>query len=485
MQEYDRTSGPDRNGQPATMVHPGRIRMLCPRPVGAGPVVYWMHREHRWRDNWALLHARGLAAERGVPLVVAWALAPGFLEATLRQFGFLLRGLEQTARELTAMGVPFFLLRGDVPAEILALCGQLGAGALVTDFDPLRIKRAWLDRVARQLPVAAWEVDGRNVVPCWQASDKREYAARTIRPRIHRLLPEYLEEFPAFAPPPVAWGGPLPRADFGAALAGLEVDRTVPEVAWPLPGEAAGAAVLADFLARRLPGYATARNDPTQEGTSRISAFLHFGMLSSQRVALEVRRDARPETAEDRAAFLEQLIVRRELAENFCAHTPDYDTPACFPAWAQATLAKHAQDPRPALYAPQQFEQGQTHEPLWNAAQAQLVREGYMPGYLRMYWAKKILEWSATPEAAMAVAVRLNDRYQLDGRDPNGYAGIAWSLGGVHDRPWPERPVFGTIRFMSARGAASKFDAAAYVAAHGGGAVAEPGRLPFLKKKPR
>ncbi len=194
---------------------------------------------------------------------------------------------------------------------------------------------------------------------------------------------------------------------------------------------------------------------------SRLSPYLHFGQLSAQRVALEVQAFDADIPAQE--AFLEQLVVRRELSDNFCFHEPAYDRCEGFPAWALKTLEAHRRDPRPYLYALDEFEEARTHDPLWNAAQSQMVASGRMHGYLRMYWAKKILEWTESPEKAMRVAVYLNDRYQLDGRDPNGYAGIAWCIGGVHDRAWGERPVFGKVRYMSAGGARRKFDVAAYL----------------------
>ena len=191
----------------------------------------------------------------------------------------------------------------------------------------------------------------------------------------------------------------------------------------------------------------TDRNDPLKNGQSGLSPYLHFGQIAAQRVALEVMGSAGPTDA--RKAFLEELIVRRELSDNFCFYNPRYDRVDGFPAWARATLDRHRRDPRDYLYTPEQFEQARTHDDLWNAAQREMVRTGKMHGYLRMYWAKKILEWTPSPEEALKIAITLNDRYELDGRDPNGYAGIAWSLGGVHDRPWGERKVFGMIRYMS------------------------------------
>jgi deoxyribodipyrimidine photo-lyase len=218
---------------------------------------------------------------------------------------------------------------------------------------------------------------------------------------------------------------------------------------------------LGQFIAERLPGYDTDRNDPNRSGQSGLSPYLHFGQISAQRVALEVRKaDARPEA---KAAFLEELIVRRELSDNFCFYNPAYDSFEGFHSWAKATLNAHREDRRQFLYSLRQLEAGGSHDPLWNAAQKEMVATGKMHGYLRMYWAKKVLEWTPSPEEAIAIAIYLNDRYSLDGRDPNGYAGIAWSIGGVHDRAWGERPVFGKIRYMSYEGCRRKFGVDRYI----------------------
>lgn len=447
-----------------------RVRLIRPGDAppsskGTGPVLYWMHRTHRAHDNEGLEYATLLARRANVPVVAGYCLVPRFLGAARRQFGFLLKGLAEVERTLRDHGLPFFFRMGDPPAEIATLAEELSASAIVTDFDPLRIKRSWLSalladpRVAR-LPV--YEADGRNVVPCWLASDKKEYMARTIRPKIQRLLPEFLTE-PSGAPvQPSPWPGPWPQTDWAAASASLAVDESVPEIDWLPPGESGALSTLETFIHRKLGAYATARNDPSQDGLSNLSPSLHFGHLSARRACLAVSH-ALHAPAESRDAFLEETIIRRELSDNFCAHEPNYDSAACFPDWARKTLAKHAADSRPVLYAAEELEAAATHDDLWNAAQTEMVLRGKMHGYLRMYWGKKILEWSASPEEAMAIAVRLNDRYELDGRDSNGYVGCAWSIGGVHDRPWGERPIFGTVRYMSYNGAKSKFDVAAYV----------------------
>ncbi|TVM17610.1 deoxyribodipyrimidine photolyase [Oceanidesulfovibrio indonesiensis] len=446
------------------MIDQRRIHILNQGEPGKGPVLYWMHRDHRARDNFGLLHAQNIALERGVSLAVAYCLASKFLDATIRQFGFLLRGLEETAAALADKSIPFVVLTGDPAKEIPRYVRDSAAGLLVTDFDSLRIKRGWLAAVSKELDIPVHEVDSRNVVPCRAVSDKREYAARTIRPKIHRLLPEFLHEPPDLRPHPHAYQGHVPDTDWAALRDGLHVDRSVPEVDWISPGEQAASGMLGAFIRHRLDSYADKRNDPNGNVTSQLSPYLHFGMLSPLRAALAVS-NARSGSHEGRESFLEELVVRRELSDNFCLHTPDYDSADCFPDWAEKTLAKHEGDVREYVYDPDTFEAARTHDELWNAAQKQMVASGYMHGYMRMYWAKKILEWTKTPQDAMDIAIYLNDRYELDGRDANGYTGVAWSIGGVHDRAWKERSVFGTVRFMSYGGAKSKFDVKGYVAA--------------------
>ena len=434
-------------------------------PIPDGPVLYWMRREHRCRDNPALAFAQALALQHQRPLAVAYCLVPGYAGAGMRQYGFLLRGLEATAEAIRALNVPFLLRTGDPGEEIPRLARECSAGAVVTDFDPMRPKTAWLDavRAALPAPVSIFDVDGRNVVPCRLASDKKEYMARTIRPKIHRLLPDFVLEPDQTEPHPHPWPDTLPsdEPDWAAARASLHADAAVPEVDWCIPGEDAAAKALDAFLKGPLARWDAQRNFPTNDISSRLSPYLHFGQLSALRAALAVLGAHVPPQAKD--AFLEQLIVRRELAENHVHHEPAYDSLDGCPDWARTTLADHTGDPREHVYTPDAFEAAATHDPLWNAAQRQMLRTGYMHGYLRMYWAKKILEWSPSPEEAFATALALNDRWQLDGRDPNGVTGVAWSIGGLHDQGWKERPVFGKIRYMSFDGCKRKFDVAAYV----------------------
>lgn len=443
-------------------MHPARIQRVFEKPLRPGPVVYWMHRELRAADNWALIHAAQLAREQGRGLCVAFCLASRYSLASLPHFAFLVHGLRGTAQRLRRLGIPLALVRGEPGQAIPELLHHLGAGLVVTDADPTRLKRQWLAEAASRADASVVVVDGRNVVPAHVASDKREHMARTIRPKIQRLLPEFLEPFPELAAP----GGP----PLAAPLPPLDWDGLAREFGpYPAqfePGEQEAGERLAAFLSAGLPRYAGDRNTPVDPAGSQLSPYLHFGQISAARVALEaLARRGAPQ--ESRDAFLEQLIVRRELAENFCLHTPDYDSVACFPAWALQTLEKHRGDPR-QLVSDDQLDAAETPDPLWNAAQRQLLATGHMHGWLRMYWAKQLLPWSPDAQTALARVLRLNDSLSLDGRDVNGYAGAAWSIGGVHDRPWPERAVFGTVRSMTFGGAARKFDVEEFTGRWGG-----------------
>ena len=438
-----------------------RARILHEGVKTEGPVIYWMSRDQRVEDNWALLFAQQLALEHKTPLAVIFCLVPHFLNATLRQYGFMLKGLKQLERSLTNLKIPFFLLNGWPGEKIQRFAAANNIGALVTDFDPLRIKRKWKDEVAKGIDSPLYEVDTRNIVPCWVASSKQEYAAYTLRPKINRALPEFLEEFPNLQVHPFIWEGELRATDWKKVDRSLKVDRSVGEVDWLEPGELEARRVLRYFLENKLDDYGEKRNDPTRDAVSNLSPYLHFGQISAQRVALEVKKH--PMEEEKKGPFLEELIVRRELADNFCLYNGKYDQFGGFHAWAQKTLNEHRSDEREYLYSLDEFEEGKTHDDLWNAAQMEMVRRGKMQSYMRMYWAKKILEWTESPEAALNIAIFLNDKYELDGRDSNGYAGVAWSIGGVHDRAWNERPVFGKIRYMSYGGCRRKFDIKAYI----------------------
>ena len=436
-------------------VNPKRAKKFVQTEEQKGPVVYWMSRDQRVNDNWALLFASELSQKNNSPMAVAFCLSPQFLGATSRQYNFMLQGLKEVEQSLKHLNIPFFLIHGNPEKEIPYFLNDNDACALVSDFSPLRINRDWKKSVVEQVEFPFYEVDAHNIVPAWVASPKQEWAAYSFRPKVHRLLAEFSEEFPAIQKHPFPWIADVEN-DWQAAERSVKADA-FSKVNWIEPGEREAREHLAYFVNEKLSRYDSDRNDPTLEGQSNISPYLHFGQISAQRVALQVLA-----TMQEPSSFLEELVVRRELADNFCYYNSNYDSFDGFPNWAKETLREHQKDRREYIYTLKEMEAAQTHDDLWNAAQLEMVHNGKMHGYLRMYWAKKILEWSGTPEEALATAVYLNDRYGLDGRDPNGYAGIAWSIGGVHDRPWGERPVFGMIRYMNSNGCRRKFDVPAY-----------------------
>ncbi len=438
-----------------------RTRILKDGERTIGPVIYWMSRDQRVHDNWALICAQKIALRTKSELGVAFCLVPEFLGAGIRQYDFMLKGLQETEGSLRKKQIPFFLLKGKPDVVLPEFVRQRKASALVTDFDPLRIKKEWKADVARKIDIPFHEVDAHNIIPCWQASPKQEFAAYTFRPKVKRILDEFLEDFPPLKKHSISWKDEIPRSDWESARKSLGVSRKIIEVDWLESGEKAGKKILNHFIKHKLSDYDVGRNDPSRDAQSDLSPYLHFGQISAQRVALEVRKAGAP--YQNRDAFLEELIVRRELADNYCYYNENYDNFYGFPDWAKKSLDEHRKDKREYIYTYDQFEQGKTHDALWNAAQNQMIKTGKMHGYMRMYWAKKILEWTESPEQAQKVAIDLNDRYELDGRDPNGYTGIAWSIGGVHDRAWFNRPIFGKIRFMSAKGARSKFHVESYI----------------------
>ncbi len=442
-------------------MNPARLHKIQEGVPGNGPVVYWMSRDQRVGDNWALIHAQETALQMERPLVAIFCLSTSFLGAAARQYLFMLEGLAEVEKGLGRLDVDFILLFGRPGDRIPRYLENVDASLLVTDFDPLKVKARWRLEVARTVRVPFHEVDAHNVVPCRRVSDKAEYGAYTIRPKIERLLDEFLDPFPRLKKHPYPFIGSRRSVDWSAAAEGLEVDSFPGKVDWIKPGEVEAKKALRKFIKTGLASYGESRNDPNLNGQSNLSPYFHFGHLSAQRAAMEVLASKAPDQA--RRDFIEELVIRRELADNFCLYNRHYDSVEGFPNWARQTLADHHEDPREYFYEMDLLDRGKTHDELWNAAQLQMVKTGKMHGYARMYWAKKILEWSPNPESALAAAIHLNDRYSLDGRDPNGYAGVAWSIGGLHDRPWKERPVFGKIRYMNLKGAKRKFDVERYV----------------------
>lgn len=441
-----------------------RVKKLNHIDGARGSVAYWMSRDQRINDNWALLYAQRIAMKQAVPLVVVFCLAPQFLGATMRQYRFMIKGLQEVELDLRRKGIPFYLLTGSPETEVIQFVAQHKIGTLVTDFSPLRINKEWKRGVVTKIRIPLYEVDAHNIVPCWLTSPKQEYAAYTIRPKIHKLLTSFLVEFPQLNEEENKWNVNAPLTDWKKAEKTLQIDFSVHEVKRITPSEKAARETLEKFIARKLEAYEHTRNDPAIDGQSNLSPYLHFGQISPQRVALAVNRVEGQD--KPKAAYLEELIVRRELAENFCYYNQYCDSFEGFPNWAKQTLNEHRKDKRDYVYALKQLEIAETHDKWWNAAQRQMVQMGKMHGYVRMYWAKKILEWTKMPEDAMKIAIYLNDKYELDGRDPNGYTGIAWAIGGVHDRAWFDRSIYGKVRYMSYNRLDSKFNLQEYISAN-------------------
>jgi len=437
-----------------------RVRLLQQGVENNGPVIYWMSRDQRVSDNYALLYAQQLAIEKKTSVVVVFSLVKSFLGATLRQYDFLLKGLQKIEKTLSDYNIPFVLLLGEPQNTIPEFIKSNRAKALISDFDPLKIKRIWKREIAKKIEVPFFEVDTHNIVPCLVASNKQEFAAYTIRPKINKLLDDFLTDIPHIKPNPKNQIE-FEKIDWGKIYSGLEVNKEVKPVSGFQSGEDEAFTVLNEFINNKFQGYSENRNDPTIDALSNLSPYLHFGQISSQRVGLIIKQLFPNHPSSE--AFLEELIVRKELSDNFCYFNPNYDNFNGFPDWAKTTLNQHRNDKRQFIYSEQELEYSKTHDDLWNAAQSEMVITGKMHGYLRMYWAKKILEWTETPEDALRIAIYLNDKYELDGRDPNGYTGCAWSIGGVHDRPWFESEIFGKIRFMNRSGAERKFDVKKYI----------------------
>mmetsp|Transcript_35784 Transcript_35784/g.47233 ORF Transcript_35784/g.47233 Transcript_35784/m.47233 type:complete len:624 (-) Transcript_35784:222-2093(-) len=439
-----------------------------------GPVIYWMQRDQRLHDNHALLHAQELAITEETPLVIVFNLVPTFLGATKRQYGFMLRGLKLIEEDCKALNIGFKLLLGKPEFKVPEFVRESQASAVVCDFSPLRVSRQWKKAVAEELAddgVSMFEVDAHNIAPCWHVSDKCEFAAKTLRGKIHKAMVPFLKEIQKLKMHPFQWDQLTQGTDWEACLQSLSIDDSVDEVTWLQPGERAAHKMLRGFLSR-IGAYDKDRNNPCiRSGTSNLSPYLHFGQISSQRIVLELKRQLNctinhlftDERTTGPQAFCEELVVRKELSDNFCFYNENYDNIDGCHAWAKATIEESKDDPREHIYSIEQFEQAKTHEDLWNAAQLELVQRGKLHGFMRMYWAKKILEWTPDVKEALRIAIYLNDRYSLDGRDPSGYVGCMWAIGGVHDRAWTKRPIFGKIRYMNYNGCKRKFDVGTYV----------------------
>lgn len=436
-------------------------------PRGGGKcVVYWMQRAMRIQDNPALDVAIEAANVLALPVVVFFSVIPNYPHANLRHYHFLAQGLRDVAEDAAERGVGF-VLRRHPDNSLEAFIEEVQAALVVGDENPCREPERWRQVLAKRLKVPFWTVDADVVVPS-RVFGRDYFLLHHFRPHLKRELPSHLVS-PANPAPLHAWrperaieSYPV-EADITAGFDKL--DRSVLPVDTFTGGTHVAHKRLHSFVQHQLARYDEMRNHPEADGTSQLSPYLHFGNIGPITIALAVQRAAEQGSVPGATAerFLDQVIGWRELSVLFVRYNPNYDNWECAEPWAQKTLLEHVSDARPARYTLDQLERAETYDELWNAAQRQMVDTGWMHNYLRMYWAKKILEWTPNPATAFDWAVILNDKYELDGRDPNGYAGIAWAIVGKHDRPWFNRAVFGTVRPMTEASTRKKFDSDAYI----------------------
>ena len=429
-------------------------------------VVYWMQRAERALDNPALDVAIAVGNALGLPVLVYFSAISNFPHANWRHYVFLNQGLIDLEEDLRERQVGF-IVRRPPNNSLEALLAEVDAAMVIGDENPCREPERWRKVLAGRLRIPFWTVDADVVVPSG-LFQKRMYALHIFKPKLFAELPKYLVDQPNVQPQH-AWKPWKDLESFNVREDVTEgwktLDRSVAPVESFTGGTHSARKRLDDFIKNELSAYDKTRNHPETDGTSRMSPYLHFGHISPITIALAVDKAFKEgkATQEARDTYITELVGWRELAINFVKFTENYDSFECAEPWAQKTLMEHARDKREHLYSQEQLERSETHDELWNAAQNQMVKFGWMHNYMRMYWAKKILEWSPDPAKAHATCVTLNDRYFLDGRDPNGYAGIAWSIVGKFDRPWFNRPIFGTIRYMSGASTGKKFNSKKYI----------------------
>lgn len=434
---------------------------------GGKCVVYWMQRAQRGVDNHALNLAVEVANALELPLLVYFAGISNFPNANLRHYAFLQEGLRDVEADLATRNISFVMRRAPHESHE-RLLADAGAAICIGDENPMRVPESWRVSLAEKIEIPFWTVDTDVVVPS-KLMEKAQYAAYTMRPKLYRLLPEYLVPYEN---PRANHAWTRPEGFQSHSLVEdmtrdwPNLDRSVGPVAAWKGGTHAGLARLRRFVETVLPQYELTRNHPEMDGTSAMSPYLHYGHVGPQTIALAVQAAAaaNPALAPAKDSYFNELIAWRELSINFVKYNPLYDSHECAEDWAKRTLAEHAGDERPVLYTREQLERAETYDELWNAAQIQMVEYGWTHNYMRMYWGKKILEWTPDVATAMKYTAYLNDKYFLDGRDPNGYTGVAWAIVGKFDKPWFDRAVFGKIRYMSGASTGKKFDSKGYIA---------------------
>jgi len=442
------------------MIEKERIKALNRKGIQKGSyVLYWMQASQRAEYNHALEYTILKANELRQPVVVFFGFTDHFPEANERHYIFMLEGLREVKRSLEKRGIRMVILHKSPQVGVVQLAKR--ASLVVADRGYLKIQKAWRDYASKRVDCPLMQVESDVVVPIEEASPKEEYAAATIRPKIKKKLGFFFSPLrgrdPVIDSPSIDFDS-FDVDDIEKAVSRLRIDRRVERVNTLHGGTKEAKRNLEIFLEGKIDRFPELRNDPTLDYLSHMSPYLHFGQISPLYIALKVLETRSPGIE----AFLEELIIRRELSMNFVFYNEEYDSLEAIPDWAKKTLKSHQKDRRPYLYTLKELEDAKSHDPYWNAAQKEMVVRGKMHGYMRMYWGKKILEWSKTPEEAFRNALYLNNKYELDGRDPNGFTGVAWCFG-KHDRPWGERSIFGTVRYMNDKGLKRKFDADRYV----------------------
>jgi deoxyribodipyrimidine photo-lyase len=441
-------------------ISPERVHILrsAPAKPKSRYVLYWMQQAQRVSCNHALEYAAAQANRLQLPLLVVFGLTSDYPDANWRHYTFMLEGLRDVQSRLKRRGVDFRVEIGS--PDHVALKASRRAALLICDRGYLRHQRQWRHNISVLAPCPVIEVDSDVIVPAAAASGKAEYAARTLRPKIQRLLPRFLSPLRPISLR-IKTTEISPPVDINTLMQQLTVDRTVPPVsAFFIGGHGRARKRLMFFLRHHFNRYDKDRNQLHLDASTMLSPYLHFGHISALEIALEVNQIDAPPSA--KATLLEELVVRRELSVNFVIHTKTYDRYTGLPQWARTSLDQHKTDPRKPAYSFKSLVNAQTGDPYWNAAMLEAKVSGYMHNYMRMYWGKKVLQWSESPQTAYRNLLRLNNTYFLDGRDPNSYAGVGWIFG-LHDRPWKERPIFGKVRYMARSGLERKFDVQGYL----------------------
>lgn len=443
----------------SAMIHKTRISLLNKSRARKGKyVLYWMQASQRAKYNHALEFAIRQANERNEPVLVYFGLTDKYPEANERHYYFMLEGLKETQAALRKRSIQMVIRHESPEVGAVRLSGE--ASLLVCDRGYLSIQRNWRHYVAAQIDCPCIQVESDVVVPIKETSQKEEYTAATIRPKIHRMLFDYLvpleEQEPKLSSMNFDYNS-FAIKNIDEAIGELDIDRSIKCVNGFHGGTSKAENFLEEFLNEKLDLYQKHRNDPNANCLSNMSPYLHFGQISPLFIALRTLETGKPSVD----VYLEELIIRRELSINFVLYNERYDSFDCLPVWSKNSLIEHERDRREYEYSFDELESGKTHDQYWNAAQREMVLTGKMHSYMRMYWGKKILEWSREPEEGFRRCLYLNNKYELDGRDPNSFAGVAWCFG-KHDRPWAGRPIFGNVRFMSSHGLKRKFDVDKY-----------------------